>query len=390
MRDVFVADAVRTWFGNFAGGLARARPDDLAALVIRALADRNPAAGEAVDDVYLGNANGAGEENRNVARMAVLLAGLPTSIPGVTVNRLCGSGLEAVIQGRRAIAAGDADVVIAGGAESMTRAPWVVPKPDRGFPHSQQTMYSTSIGWRMVNPRMPAEWTVSMGEGAEILAERYRIGRDQQDDFALRSHQRAVAALGTGRLASEVALGEWDIGRDESVRPDTNAAALAALKPAFRQDGTVTAGNSSPLNDGAAAVLLASETAVARFGLTARARIAGSGVSAVEPPLFGLGPVEASRRALKSAGRSAGDLQVAEINEAFAAQVLSCLLEMPELDPDVVNPNGGAIAIGHPLGATGGRLVGTLTHQLAAAGGGFGLATACIGVGQGLAIVLEA
>ena len=389
MNDVFVVDAVRTWFGRFRGGLSGARPDDLAAWVLRALVDRNPAISDRLDDVYFGNANGAGEENRNVARMAVLLAGLPVSVPGATVNRLCGSSLEAVIQARRAIAVGDADLIVAGGVESMTRAPWVVPKPDRGFPHAEQTMFSTSLGWRMVNPRMPAQWTVPMGEGAEILADRYGISRDEQDAFALRSHTRAALALQSGRLGSEVAAGEWDLGADESLRRDTSLEALATLRPAFRAGGTVTAGNSSPLNDGAAAVLLASADAVDRLGLPALARVAGCGVSGVSPELFGLGPVEASRRALKAAGASPGDVRAVEINEAFAAQVLACLRELPELDAEIVNPNGGAIAIGHPLGATGARLVGTLTYQLAAIGGGLGLATACIGVGQGLAVVLE-
>jgi acetyl-CoA acetyltransferase family protein len=389
MNDVFVVDAVRTWFGRFRGGLSGARPDDLAAWVLRALVDRNPTISDRLDDVYFGNANGAGEENRNVARMAVLLAGLPVSVPGATVNRLCGSSLEAVIQGRRAIAVGDADLIVAGGVESMTRAPWVVPKPDRGFPHAEQTMFSTSLGWRMVNPRMPAQWTVPMGEGAELLADRYGISRDEQDAFALRSHTRAALALESGRLGTEVAAGEWDLGADESLRRDTSLETLANLRPAFRADGTVTAGNSSPLNDGAAAVLLASAGAVDRLGLSALARVAGCGVSGVSPELFGLGPVEASRRALKAAGASLDDVRVVEINEAFAAQVLACLRELPELHAEIVNPNGGAIAIGHPLGATGARLVGTLAYQLAAMGGGLGLATACIGVGQGLAVVLE-
>ena len=390
MNEVFVVDAVRTWFGKFRGGLSGARPDDLAASVLQALAGRHPGIGERLDDVYFGNANGAGEENRNVARMAVLLAGLPVSVPGATVNRLCGSSLEAVIQARRAIAVGDADLIVAGGVESMTRAPWVVPKPDRGYPHAEQMMLSTSLGWRMINPRMRPEWTVPMGEGAEILADRYGISRDEQDAFALRSHHKAAQALRSGRFACEIAAGDWDLGADESLRSDTGMAALAALRPAFRPDGTVTAGNSSPLNDGAAAVLLASGGAVARLGLPVLARVAGCGVSGVSPELFGLGPVEASRRALKAAGVSAADLRVAEINEAFAAQVLACLREMPELDAEIVNPNGGSIAIGHPLGATGARLIGTLAYQLAAEGDGTGLATACIGVGQGLAVVLEA
>jgi acetyl-CoA acetyltransferase family protein len=385
----FVVDSVRTWFGKFRGGLAGARPDDLAAWVLGELARRHPGVGERLDDVYFGNANGAGEENRNVARMAVLLAGLPVSVPGATVNRLCASSLEAVIQGRRAILAGDADLVAAGGVESMTRAPWVMQKPDKAFPHAEQAMYSTSIGWRMVNPRMRPEWTVAMGEGAEILAGRYQISRDDQDEFAMRSHQKTAAAHTAGRLAGEVSPGPWSLVADESLRPDTSPERLARLKPAFRPGGSVTAGNSAPLNDGASAVLLASEAAVERLNLPVLARVAGSGGAALEPELFGLGPVEASRRALKAAGKSAADLTVAEINEAFAAQVLACLREMPEIDPQIVNPNGGAIAIGHPLGATGARLVGTLARQLAGTGGA-GLATACIGVGQGLAVVLEA
>ena len=389
MNSCFVVDSARTWFGKFRGGLATARPDDLAAWVLGELASRHPGVGERLDDVYFGNANGAGEENRNVARMAVLLAGLPVSVPGATVNRLCASSLEAVIQGRRAILAGDADLIVAGGVESMTRAPWVVPKPDKGFPHAEQTMYSTSIGWRMVNPRMQPEWTVAMGEGAEILADKYQIPRDEQDEFALRSHQKATAALASGRLGDEVSPGHWGLAVDESVRPHTSMEQLAQLQPAFRPDGSVTAGNSSPLNDGASAVLLASEAAVDRLNLPVLARVAGSGGAALEPRLFGLGPVEASRRALKAAGKNASELTVAEINEAFAAQVLACLREMPEVDPQIVNPNGGAIAIGHPLGATGARLVGTLARQIASTGGA-GLATACIGVGQGLAVVLEA
>ncbi len=390
MTSAFVVDSVRTWFGRFGGGLAGARPDDLAAWVLRDLTSRHQGVAERLDDVYFGNANGAGEENRNVARMAVLLAGLPVSVPGATVNRLCASSLEAVIQGKRAIEAGDADLVVAGGVESMTRAPWVVPKPDRAFPHAEQAMYSTSIGWRMVNQRMRPEWTVSMGEGAEILAGKYQISRAEQDEFALCSHRKAAAAHAAGRLSSEVSAGHWGLDADESIRTAASLERMAQLAPAFRANGSVTAGNSSPLSDGASAVLLASEAAVSQLSLPVLARVAGSGGAGVEPHLFGLGPVEASQRALSRAGRTAADLTVAEINEAFAAQVLACLREMPDIDPGIVNPDGGAIAIGHPLGATGARLVGTLARQLAAAGRGVGLATACIGVGQGLAVVLEA
>ncbi|MEU6083120.1 thiolase family protein [Streptomyces sp. NPDC047108] len=391
LREVYIVDAVRTPIGKYGGALSGVRPDDLAAHVVKALTDRTPDLDPArIDDVYVGNANGAGEENRDVARMAVLLAGLPVSIPGATVNRLCGSGLEAVIQAARAIATGDASVVLAGGVESMTRAPWVLPKPERAFPAGNQQMFSTTLGWRMTNPRMPEEWTVSLGEGAELVADKHGITRDQQDAFALASHEKAARAWKDGAYDAEVvALEGADLTRDETVRENTSLEALAKLKPVFRKDGTVTAGNASPLNDGAAALLLVDEEGLKATGREPLARIRTSAVTGTEPQLFGLGPVEAVGRALGKAGRSFADLTTFELNEAFAAQSLGCLAEWRDLDPAIVNPRGGAIAIGHPLGASGARLAGAVAHQLAAAGSGVGLAALCIGVGQGLALVLE-
>ncbi|MEU6789298.1 thiolase family protein [Nonomuraea angiospora] len=380
MNTVYIVDAVRTPFGRHGGALAGVRPDDLAAHVVRAVAERNDV--EAPDEVILGNANGAGEENRNVARMAALLAGLPVTTPGVTVNRLCGSGMEAVIQAYRMIALGDASTVIAGGVESMTRAPWVLPKPDRAFPAGGQELVSTTLGWRLVNPRMPAEHTVPLGEGAELIADRHGVARAEQDAYALASHQKAAKASFEREI---VPIG--GLTRDESIREDTGPDQLARLKPVFRPGGTVTAGNSSPLNDGAAALLLTDEAGLR--GREPLARIVAGAASALEPRYFGLGPVEASRRALARAGKGFGDLASAELNEAFAAQVLGCLAELPDLDPAIVNPDGGAIALGHPLGASGARITGTLAHRLAAAGSGTGLASLCIGVGQGLAVVLE-
>ena len=389
--DVFIVDGVRTPIGRYGGALAGQRPDDLAATALRALVDRSPDLDPGhIDDVLFGDANGAGEDNRDVARMAVLLAGLPTSVPGATVNRLCGSGLEAVIEASRAVAVGDASVCVAGGVESMTRAPWVLLKPDGAFPRAHETLHSTTLGWRMVNPRLPAEWTIALGEGAEVLADRYHITREAQDACALGSHQRAAAAWTAGAFADEVvAVDGVDLPRDEGIREDTTLERLAKLKPAFRPDGTVTAGNSSPLNDGAAAVLVTDEAGARVAGREPLARVVSRAVSAVDPPLFGIGPVEAARMALKRAGIGWGDLAVVELNEAFAAQSLACLAEWGELDPAIVNPQGGAIALGHPLGCSGARLVVTLTHQLVRRGGGYGLAAICIGVGQGLAIVLE-
>ncbi|MFF0739788.1 thiolase family protein [Streptomyces sp. NPDC004111] len=390
LRDVYVLDAVRTPIGRYGGALARVRPDDLAATVLRALLDRTPALDPArIDDVWFGNANGAGEENRDVARMAVLLAGLPVTVPGVTVNRLCGSGMEAVVQAARAVAVGDASVAVAGGVESMSRAPWVLPKPERAFPAAHPQMYSTTLGWRMTNPRMPEEWTVALGEGAELVADRYGIGREAQDAFALTSHQKAAAAWHLGEYTDEVVPVEGaDLARDECIRASTPEA-LAELRPVFRPDGTVTAGNSSPLNDGAAALLLVDEDGLRATGREPLARIGAAAVTGIEPKYFGAGPVEAVARALKKSGRDLAGLGVVELNEAFAAQALACLSQWPDLDPAVVNPRGGALALGHPLGASGARITGAVAHQLAAAGSGTGLATLCIGVGQGLALVLE-
>ncbi|MFD9219203.1 thiolase family protein [Streptomyces sp. NPDC060064] len=391
LRDVYVVDAVRTPIGKYGGALAGIRPDDLAAGVLGALVSRTPHLDPArIDDVFFGNANGAGEENRDVARMAVLLAGLPVTVPGATVNRLCGSGMEAVIQAARAIAVGDASIAVAGGVESMSRAPWVVPKPERAFPAGHQEMFSTTLGWRMVNPRMPKEWTVSLGEGAELIADRYGIDREAQDAFALESHQKAARAWEAGLYDSEVVPFDGvDLARDESIRDNTSTEALAKLKPVFRQGGTVTAGNSSPLNDGAAALLLTDEDGLRATGREPLARIGATAVTGIEPQYFGAGPVEAVHRALKRAGRDLGDLSTLELNEAFAAQALACVGQWPGLDPAVVNPRGGAISLGHPLGASGARITGAVAHQLAAAGSGTGIAALCIGVGQGLALVLE-
>nr|WP_055502404.1 thiolase family protein [Nonomuraea pusilla] len=380
MRAVYVVDAVRTPFGRHGGALSGVRPDDLAAHVVGAVAERNGV--EAPDEVILGNANGAGEDNRNVARMAALLAGLPVTTPGVTVNRLCGSGMEAVIQAYRMIALGEASTVIAGGVESMTRAPWVLPKPDRAFPAGGQELVSTTLGWRLVNPRMPAEHTVPLGEGAELIADSHGVTRAEQDAFALASHRKAAAASFAREI---VPIG--GVEHDEGVRRDTSPEALARLRPVFRRGGTVTAGNASPLTDGAAALLLTDEAGLR--GREPLARIVAGAAGALEPRLFGLGPVEAARKALARAGRGFGELATAELNEAYAAQVLGCLAELPELDPGIVNPEGGAIALGHPLGASGARITGAVAHRLAAAGSGVGLAALCIGVGQGLAVVLE-
>ncbi|MFF3906877.1 thiolase family protein [Streptomyces sp. NPDC001848] len=399
MKTVHIVDAVRTPIGRYNGGLAGVRPDDLAAHTIRELLARTPALDPSrIEDVYFGNANGAGEENRNVGRMAALLAGLPTSVPGVTVNRLCASGLEAVIQAARAIAVGDASIALAGGVESMTRAPYVLPKSDKPFPAAHAELYSTTLGWRMVNPRMDPQWTIPLGESAELIADKHKISREQQDEFALHSHQKAARAQAEGLFDAELApvtipqrKGDPQVlAADECVRPDASLAAMAKLKPSFRtENGTVTAGNASPLNDGAAALLLADEEGLKAIGREPLARVSATGVSAIDPQYFGLAPVEAVTRALAKAGRSFDDLSVLELNEAFAAQVLGCLAEWPDFDPAILNPQGGAIALGHPLGASGARLAGTVAHQLARHGSGTGVATLCIGVGQGLALVLE-
>jgi acetyl-CoA acetyltransferase family protein len=391
-RETYIVDAVRTPTGRYGGALAGVRPDDLAARVVGELTKRSPGLDpERIDDVIFGNANGAGEENRDVARMATLLAGLPTSVPGATVNRLCGSGMEAAVEANRAIAVGDASMCIAGGVESMSRAPWVVMKPEHGYPRTDETLVSTTLGWRLVNPEMPEGWTVSLGEGAEILADRYAISREAQDEFALRSHERAAAAWERGVYAEEtVTVPDVELERDEPIRPDSSLEKLAALRPAFRADGTVTAGNASPLNDGAAALLLAAEEAVGMTGREPLARIVSRGLHAVDPPLYGIAPVEAANRALERAGIGWGDLELVELNEAFAAQALACLSQWPDLDPEIVNVNGGAVALGHPIGCSGARILTTLVSELARRGGGYGLAALCIGVGQGIAMVVEA
>lgn len=391
MEDVFVLDAVRTPIGRYGGALAGLRPDDLAAHVVRSVVARSAELDPSeIDDVFFGDANGAGEDNRDVARMAVLLGGLPTSVPGVTLNRLCGSGMEAAIAANRAVAVGDASLAIAGGVESMSRAPWVLPKPAKGFPAGHETLHSTTLGWRMVNPAMPADWTTSLGECTELLAEKYQISRQAQDEFAVASHQKADAAWLAGAYSAEVVrLPGVDLIRDEGIRPDSTLAALGRLKPAFRPDGTVTAGNASPLNDGAAALLIGDRAGADRAGRQPLARIVSRGVAAVEPQWFGIGPVAAAEQALRRAGIDWSQLSLVELNEAFAAQSLACLADWPELDPAIVNVHGGAIAIGHPLGCSGTRILCHLAHELHSRGGGYGLAAICIGVGQGLAVVLE-
>ncbi|MEO5534057.1 MAG: thiolase family protein [Pseudolysinimonas sp.] len=388
MTAAFVYDAVRTPFGRYGKALAGIRPDDLAASTLKALLERHPDFDPArIDDVILGDANQAGEDNRDVARMAVLLAGLPVTVPGSTTNRLCGSGVDAAIQASRAIEVGDAAVVIAGGVESMSRAPYVLQKPEKPYPAGNETLVSTTLGWRLVNPKMPSEWTISLGGSAELLAEKYGISREEQDAFALRSHQRAAAAWDSGVFANEiVAAPGSDLARDEAIRADTTLDALAGLKPAFSETGSVTAGNSSPLNDGSSMVLLGAEGALDTEPL---ARITGRGVAANEPQYFGVAPVEAANRALARAGKTWADVDFVELNEAFASQTLACLKLWPELDPEKLNVTGGAIAIGHPLGASGGRLIARAAHELKHRGSGVAVVTICIGVGQGLAIVLE-
>ncbi|MFD4960199.1 thiolase family protein [Microbacterium sp. NPDC058389] len=390
MPATFIYDAVRTPFGRAGGALAGVRPDDLAAVVMRATIERAGLDPARIDDVIFGDANQAGEDNRDVARMGVLLAGFPTTVPGVTVNRLCGSSVEAVIQGSRAIEAGDADVVLTGGVESMSRAPYVVEKSPRAYPSiGNQTMWNTAIGWRMTNPALPPEWTISNGQSAEKLAGLYGIDRDAQDAFALRSHRLAAAAWAAGVYDGEIVQVPGAVlARDEGIRDDTTLEALGGLRPLFGRDGagTVTAGNASPINDGASAVLLAAEGAVDAEPL---ARVAGRGVFGNDPDVFGVAPVEAANRALARAGRTWADVDVVELNEAFASQSLACLQGWPDLDPARVNIHGGAIAIGHPLGASGGRIIGHAAHELRRRGGGVAVAAICIGVGQGLAVVLE-
>lgn len=390
-RDIFVVDAVRTPIGKLGGALAEVRPDDLGARVIGALLERNDALDPArVDEVYLGDANQAGEDNRNVARMSALLAGMPTSVPGSTVNRLCASGLDAIVGAARSIAVGDSSIMIAGGVESMTRAPWVLPKPEKAFPAGNARLHSSTLGWRMVNPEMPGVWTASLGEATEALGRRYGISRQAADEFAARSQNRAARAWADGRYDSSVVqVPGAELQRDEGIRDGVSAESLAKLKPVFDADGTVTAGNASQLSDGAAALLLADADGVAELGAEPLARITATGVHAVDPQDFGIGPVQAVHSALHKAGRSLGELSVFELNEAFATQSLACLAEWPELNPEILNPLGGAVAVGHPLGCSGARLAGGLAHQLAEAGSGSGVAALCVGVGQGLAVTME-
>jgi acetyl-CoA acyltransferase len=386
----YLYDALRTPFGRYNGALAGVRPDDLASYVITALLERNPQlSGAAVDEVIFGNANGAGEDNRNLGRMASLLAGLPVTVPATTVNRLCGSSLDAAMIASRSIETGDAMIIIAGGAESMTRAPWVFMKPDRPFPAADTTAVSTALGWRLINRRMPPEWTVSLGEANEQLQEKFDISRERQDEFAYRSHQLAHQAWETGFYDDLITIvPDVDLPRDESIRSDTTPEKLAQLKPAFRPKGTVTAGNASPLNDGASALLIGSEAAAEVIGGAPVARIAGRGAAALEPQMFGYAPVEAAEIALQRAGIAWSDVGAVELNEAFAVQSLACI-DAWGVDPGIVNVRGGAIAIGHPLGASGGRILGTLAKVLREGGHRWGAAAICIGVGQGLAIVLE-
>jgi len=394
MSSAYLYAAARTPFGRFGGALAEVRPDDLAAVALRGVLAKAPGLDPAaVEDVVWGCANQAGEDNRNVGRMAVLLAGLPVTVPATTVNRLCGSSLDAAMIASRAIESGDADVVVAGGVESMTRAPWVLPKPSRAFPAANVTAVSTTLGWRLVNDQMPAEWTVSLGEANELLGDKFAISRERQDEFAARSHDLADAAWEAGFYDDLVVpVPGVDLARDEGIRPGSTAAKLAGLKPSFRPAGTITAGNASPLNDGASAVVLGAETAADRIGSAPLARIAGRGVSAVEPPMFGYAPVEAAGRALARAGIGWADVAAVELNEAFAVQSVACVdawLTQGLADPAVVNAKGGAIAIGHPLGASGTRILGTLAARLRESGDRYGVAAICIGVGQALAVVLE-
>jgi len=399
MVDAFICDAIRTPIGRFGGALSSVRADDLAALPIKTLLDRNPNLDLAsIDEVIMGAANQAGEDNRNIGRMAALLAGLPQSVPGMTVNRLCASGMDAVITASRMIKSGEADLVIAGGAESMSRAPMVMPKADTAFSRKAE-IYDTTIGWRFVNKKMHQLYgTDSMPETAENVAERYQVSREDQDAFAIRSQQKAGAAMASGRFKSEIIPviipqrkgDDIVVDQDEHPRPSTTMEQLAKLTTPFRENGSVTAGNASGVNDGAAAIIIATEEAVKSHGLTPRARITAGASAGVEPAIMGMGPVPSSLKALSRAGISFDDLSVIELNEAFAAQGLASMREWGLADDDPrVNPNGGAIALGHPLGMSGTRLVMTATEELCQTGGRFGLATMCVGVGQGCAMVIE-
>jgi 3-oxoadipyl-CoA thiolase len=384
---VIVATA-RTPMGRYGGQLKDVRPDDLAAIVLREACDRAHVKPDEIEDVILGCANQAGEDNRNVARMALLLAGFPVEVPGQTVNRLCGSGMQATITAAREIQAGAADIVVAGGVESMTRAPWVMAKPGGGFQRGPQTLYDTALGWRLVNPKMAAMYgTLQMGETAERVAQKYEVSREDQDAFALRSHQRAVAAQRSGRLAEEIVAVDG-IKDDEGPRPDTSLEALAKLKPAFAENGSVTAGNASPLNDGATALVLMSDAKAMERGLKPMARLVAAAPAGVHPDYMGMGPVPSSLKALEKAGLETGDIGVVELNEAFASQSLACI-RLLGLDGEEVNVNGGAIALGHPLGSSGARLVATLVREMEHRDVEYGLATMCIGVGQGIASIWQ-
>ncbi len=398
MGEAMIIDAVRTPMGRYRGALATVRPDDLAARVVEAAVERSGIDPAGIRDVYFGAANQAGEDNRDVARMAALLAGLPVDVPGVTVNRLCASGLEAVNQASRAVRLGEGDLYLAGGVESMSRAPWVVSKPDAPLPRGPQTMHDTALGWRLVNPRMAElHSTESMGETGENVAERYGIGRDAQDRFALRSHRRAVVATESGRFANEIIPIETSrnggdpatVSVDEGPRPDTSLERLGKLRPAFREGGTVTAGNASTLNDGAACLVVASDAKAAELGAEPLARIVSIGVAGVDPAHMGIGPAIAIPQALEAAGLELDAIDLIEINEAFASQVLACVGELG-IDEDRLNVNGGAIALGHPLGCSGARLMTTLVWEMRRRGARYGIASLCVGVGQGVATVVEA
>ena len=396
-RNAVIVDALRTPIGRYGGVLSTVRPDDLAAHVIEAAVERNSLPVDSIDDVFFGCTNQAGEDNRNVARMGLLLAGLPVEVPGCTVNRLCASGLEAVNQAARAVVAGEGELLLGGGVESMSRAPLVVAKPERGFPRGAPLVEDSTLGWRFVNPRMAQMYsTEAMGETAENVAERYGVSREDQDDFALESHRRAAAAFEGGRFDDEIVpvpvpqrKGEpVVVHSDEGVRPDTTSEKLAGLKPVFREGGTVTAGNSSQLNDGASCVVVTSEARASELGREPLARIVSTGVAGVDPAYMGVGPVPASRLALKRAAIDVADVDLVELNEAFAAQVLASARELG-IPHEKLNVNGGAIAIGHPLGSSGARLLGTLVWELRRRGLRYGLATMCIGVGMGMAMVVE-
>ncbi len=395
MKEVVVVEAVRTPIGKYGGVLRSVRPDDLGALVLKTAMRRSGVDPASVDDVYFGCSNQAGEDNRNVARMALLLAGIPYTVPGATVNRLCGSGLEAVNSAARVIMVGEGEVLVAGGVESMTRAPLVMMKPEAAYMRGGGALVDSTIGWRFVNPAFPVEYPpLSMGETAENLAEKYRIGREAQDDFALSSHRKAVDAIGSGRFREEIVPVETPenqegVVRDEGPRDDTSMEKLGSLKPAFRKGGTVTAGNSSGINDGAAALVLMDGEKAERLGIRPMAKILGSATAGVHPSYMGIGPVYSTRKLLSRLGMGMDEFGIVELNEAFAAQVLACVEEMPELDLAKMNPNGGAISLGHPLGCSGARLATTLVHQMKRTGTKYGLATMCIGVGQGISTAFE-